>query len=114
MYLHVCLSVSGNTQPELCFLGLVFYSGPYLSSPCLPLLKLRVKSRHRYGMLGEREFGKMASLEPKSTRRMNGNGGIQLSLQANPTVPLFPALCCSCGPLERSEVWFAILRVSWV
>lgn len=54
----------------------------------------------------------MGSLEPKQTGRMNGNGGIQLFLQANPTVLLFPALHCSCGPLENSGVWFAILRAS--
>ena len=54
----------------------------------------------------------MGSLEAKQTGRMNGNGGIQRSLQGNPTVPLFPVLPCSCGPLERSGAWFAILRAS--
>lgn len=63
-------------------------------------------------MLGEGGVWKMGSLEPKQTGRMNGNGGIQLFLQANPTVLLFPALHCSCGPLEKSRVWFAILRAS--
>lgn len=59
---------------------------------CLPLLKIRVKPRLVWRCWG-RGFGLSihGSLEPKQTGRMNGNGGIQLFLQANPTVPSFPS-----------------------
>lgn len=71
----MCLSVSKNTQPELCFLSLVFYSGPYLlSSP--PSAEIKSETKTQVWNAGVRGVWKIVSLEPKQTGRMNGNGGI--------------------------------------